>query len=169
MMADQLQTRILSHLKSERYRPEKPRRLAQQLNLTGEQEYHSFRDALRELMHAGRVVLGAGGAVMLPGQSTGGDVFVGTYRQNKRGFGFVVPTDPGSREDLFIPEGENAGALNGDHVRARITNREQRDGKTMYRGRVTEIIQRSQNKFVGTLAKQARDWVVLPDGNTLSA
>src|SRR4051794_9355584 len=168
MMADQLQTRILSHLKSERYRPEKPRRLAQQLNLTGEQEYHSFRDALRELMHAGRVVLGAGGAVMLPGQSTAGDAFVGTYRQNKRGFGFVVPTDPTSREDLFIPEGENAGALTGDQVRAKITNREHREGKVMYRGRIIEILQRSQNRFVGPLVKRHNDWVVLPDGNTLT-
>ena len=107
-------------------------------------------------MHAGRVVLGAGGAVMLPGQSTAGDVFVGTYRQNKRGFGFVVPTDPTSREDLFIPEGENAGAITGDIVRAKITNREHREGKTMYSGRIIEILQRSQNRFVGSLVKRHR-------------
>lgn len=168
-MAEQLKQQILSHLKSERYQPTKPRRLAQQLNVAAsEEDYHAFRNSLRELMHAGRVVLGAGGAVVLPGQSQNRDEFLGTYRHNKRGFGFVVPTDPTSREDLFIPEGENAGALSGDTVRAKITNREHREGKVMYRGRVVEIIQRSQNKFVGTLAKSAGQWVVLPDGNTLT-
>ena len=57
-------------------------------------------------------------------------------------------------EDLFIPEGENGGAITGDIVRAKITNREQRDGKAMYRGRIIEIITRSQKRFVGTLVKQ---------------
>src|SRR5688500_15122915 len=167
-MADQLQSRILSHIKSDEYRPKKPRVLARELDLHEEEDYHAFRDALRELMHAGRVVLGAGGNVVVPTRLQPRDEFTGTFRQNRRGFGFVVPTDPGSREDLFIPEGENSGAITGDTVRAKITNREHREGKVMYRGRITEILQRSQNRFVGTLAKNAGDWVVLPDGNTLT-
>ncbi len=156
-MAEQLHTRILSHLQSDRYRnrPQNPSGLADQLNLREEHEVHAFRDALRELMHANRVVLGAGGAILLPGQSTTRDEFVGTYRQNKRGFGFVIPTDPASHEDLFIPEGENVNALTGDIVRASITNREQRDGKVMYRGRITEVIERSQEQ-VRRHAGQAR-------------
>ncbi|MDP9174409.1 MAG: ribonuclease R [Planctomycetota bacterium] len=165
-MSEQLHTQILSHLKSERYRPVKPRSLAKEMKLANENEYHAFRDALRELMHGGRVVLGAGGSIMLPTQNAlapGG--IVGTYRHNKRGFGFVVPTDPAGHEDLFIPEGENGGAITGDVVRAKITNREQRDGKTMFRGRIIDIITRSQKRFVGTLAKQHGVWMVLPDGN----
>jgi exoribonuclease R len=85
-------------------------------------------------MHAGRVVVGGSGTLMVPGQSTSRNSFTGTYRHNKRGFGFVVPTDPGSREDLFIPEGENNGAMNGDQVRAELTTSERRDGKVMSRG-----------------------------------
>ena len=168
-MPEQLHTRILTHLQSDRYRnrPQNQTGLADQLNLREEQDVHAFRDALRELMHANRVVLGAGGAILLPGQSTSRDEFVGTFRQNKRGFGFVIPTDPASHEDLFIPEGENINALTGDIVRARITNREQRDGKVMYRGRITEVIERSKNKFVGTLIKTGNQWTVMPDGNSL--
>src|SRR5437773_10371367 len=93
-------------------------------------------------MHAGRVVLGSRGAVMVPNQAqkTGParDEFVGTYRHNKRGFGFVVHTDPATREDLYIPPGENGGAIDGDVVRAKITRRGQRDGKAHYAGRVNE-------------------------------
>jgi ribonuclease R len=168
-MSEQIDSKILSHLKSEQYRPLKPRHLAKELNLAREEHYHSFREALRELMHAGRVVLGAGGSIMLPTQAIRTDGIVGAYRQNKRGFGFVVPTDPAGHEDLFIPENENAGAITGDIVRAKITNREQRDGKVMYRGRVIEIITRSQKRFVGTLTKRHGEWVVLPDGNIFTA
>jgi len=167
-MSEQLSTKILSHLKSDRYRPVKPDHLAKELNLAEKQSLPSFREALRELMHTGRVVLGAGGSVMLPAQSLQSEGITGTYRQNRRGFGFVVPSDPDGHEDLFIPEGENAGAITGDIVRAKITNREQRDGKVMYRGRVMDIITRSQKRFVGTLTKQRTEWFVLPDGNVLT-
>src|ERR1700722_5483129 len=167
-MSEQLHSQILSHLKSERYRPIKPRRLAKELNLAHDEIYPSFREALRELMHAGRVVFGAGGSVILPAQNLTPQGIVGTYRQNRRGFGFVVPTDPDGHEDLFIPEGENGGAITGDVVRAKITNREQREGKVMYRGRVMDIITRSQKQFVGTLIKQKAQWLVLPDGNVFT-
>ncbi|HTW95399.1 MAG TPA: ribonuclease R [Tepidisphaeraceae bacterium] len=168
-MQEHLHTKILTHLKSGQYRPARPRKLARELNLAQEHDYGAFRDALKELMHEGRVMLGAGGNVVLPSSKQSNDVFTGTYRQNKRGFGFVIPTDPEGHEDLFIPEGENGGAITGDVVRAKITNREQRDGKIMYRGRVIEIVSRSQKRFVGTLAKQHNQWLVLPDGNTLTA
>ncbi|MGA2440344.1 MAG: ribonuclease R [Tepidisphaeraceae bacterium] len=168
-MSEQLHSKILSHLKSGQYRPLKPRRLAREMNLAQDEVYPNFREALRELMHAGRVVLGAGGSIMLPAQDLQAEGIVGAYRQNRRGFGFVVPTDPDGHEDLFIAEGDNGGAITGDVVRAKITNREQRDGKVMFRGRVIEIITRSQKRFVGTLTKQHGQWLVLPDGNILTA
>ena len=36
------------------------------------------------------------------------------------------------------------------------------------RYRITEIIERSQKRFVGSLAKVAGEWLVMPDGNTLT-
>jgi ribonuclease R len=167
-MAEPLQTRILSHLRSDRYRPQPPRGLAKELQLAADEVYPSFRDALRELMHEGRVVLGAGGTIMLPGNQPARDVFTGTYRHNRRGFGFVVPTDPSEHEDLYIPEGHNAGAITGDIVRAKITSRGQRDGKTIYSGRITEIIERTQKRFVGTLVRKGNEWSVMPDGNAFT-
>jgi ribonuclease R len=168
IMSEQIKNQILMRLKSEAYRPQRPRGLARELQLQEESEYHAFRDALRELMHAGRVVLGSRGAIMLPTQKAGRDEFLGTYRHNRRGFGFVVPTDPSGREDLYIPQGENGGAINGDIVRAKITSRGQRDGRTLYTGRVTEIVERKHFRFAGTLAKHAGEWMVLPDGNAFT-
>lgn len=165
-MVEQIKNQILSRIKSENYRPQKPRRLAKELRLTSEESYGAFREALRELMHEGRVVVGQGGVVVMPTERTSRDEFTGTYRHNKRGFGFVVPLDPSSHEDLFIPPGENNGAITGDVVRAKITSRGQRDGKTMYTGRITEIVERKNKRFVGSLAKIHGQWVVQPDGNT---
>ena len=114
-------------------------------------------------------MLGAGGTIVLPASSSRRDEFIGTYRHNQRGFGFVVPTDPGSHEDLFIPEGQNGGAITGDIVRAKITSRGMRDGKAMYSGRITEIIA-AHAEAIRRHAGQARatQWMVLPDGNALT-
>jgi|GEM_PF-6194032 len=49
-MPDPLETRILSHLKSDRYSPKRPKALAQDLNVEQEGTYHNFRGALRDLM-----------------------------------------------------------------------------------------------------------------------
>src|ERR1700722_20038840 len=137
-MSDPLQTRILEHLKSTGYRPKRAQHLARDLNLHEEGKYHAFRDALRDLMHQGRVMLGAGGNLLLPAAQGSGsrDEFTGVYRHNQRGFGFVVPTDPGSKQDLFIPEGDNGGAMTGDIVRAKITNSRDQGGKQLSRGRI---------------------------------
>jgi ribonuclease R len=167
-MAEPIQKRILSHLKSERYRPQPPEGVAREMNLEGQESFHAFRDALKELMHEGRVVSGAGGTIVVPNQQQARDEFTGTYRHNRRGFGFVVPTDPSAHEDLYIPEGQNGGAITGDIVRAKITSQGQRDGKTIYSGRITEIIERTQKRFVGTLMKKGNEWTVLPDGNAFT-
>jgi ribonuclease R len=166
MSEDQIKSKILSHVKSERYQPKQPRRLAKELEVASDQEYPSFREALRDLMHEGRVVLGQGGTVIVPTERTSRDEFTGTYRHNRRGFGFVIPLDPGAREDLYIPQGDNNGAMTGDVVRAKITSRGQRDGRTLYTGRITEIVERKNKRFAGTLARESGQWIVYPDGNT---
>jgi ribonuclease R len=166
-MPENIQSKILSHLQSDQYRPQPPGSLARELSVADE-EYPSFRHALRDLMHAGRVVLGASGAVVLPGSKVSKDELLGSYRHNRRGFGFVVPSDPGSHEDLFIPPGDNNGAMTGDIVRARFTSRGERDGRTLYTGKVIEVVERTNKRFVGSLVKDAAKWVVLPDGNALT-
>jgi ribonuclease R len=168
-MSEQLKNKIIEHLKSEDYRPQQPRKLARELEVHQEENYHEFRDALRALMDQGRVVLGAGGNILLPSDQPRRDEFVGTYRAKKGGFGFVVPTDPTAHEDLYIPKGESNGAISGDMVRAKVTNRRTGgEGRTLMEGRITEIIERGQKRFVGSLVKQHGEWMVLPDGNTLT-
>ena len=166
-MEDPIHDKILTRLKSTDYRPQRPRGLAKELALAGDEHYPSFRDALRQLMREGHVVLGSAGTIMLPGAGAR-DEFVGSYRHNRRGFGFVVPNDPSAHEDLFIGEGQNGGAITGDVVRAKIVGRGQKGGKTIYNGRIVDILQRTQKRFVGSLIKQGTEWLVMPDGNTFT-
>lgn len=168
-MSESIQSRIVSHLKSQQYQPAKPRDLAHELELNAEDSYPAFREALRALMDQGRVVLGQRGCLVLPGSHAKSDEFIGTYSHNRRGFGFVSPSDPTAKEDLFIPPGDNNGALNGDKVRATIASRGERDGKALYSGKVVEVLERGNSRFVGELTKVQNRWYVLPDGNGLTA
>src|SRR5438552_14481582 len=144
MAEKQIESKIMNYLQSPRGRPLRPRKLARELEV-GEEEYHSFRTALRDLMRQGRVVLGGGGSIVLPTQKQSSGAIVGVYRHNRKGFGFVVPRDPAGHEDLYIPPGENGTAISGDVVSAKITNqRRGAEGKTLFEGRVMEILERTQ-------------------------
>lgn len=170
--SEDLQARIIEHLSSAQYRPLKPSGLARALELDEATDVDAFRQALKFLMQSGQIVRGVNNSLMLQAKPKGRDAsrnqFTGTYRHNKRGFGFVVPLEAGEQDDLFIPEGQNGGALTGDTVRAAIVNRETRDGKPFNRGRIIEILERGQKRFVGSLSKTNGQWIVYPDGNTLT-
>ena len=153
MAEPDLQRKILEHVASEGYQPQRPRQLAKALALAGEGHYGTFRSALRDLMDEGRVAHGSSGAIVLPSSRVGDNELLGNYRHNRKGFGFVVPTDPQGHEDLFIPPGQNGGAMTGDVVRAKIIPRGKRDGRAMYEGRVLEVLERTHTRFVGTVSR----------------
>lgn len=155
---------IMKFLASREYQPLKPRQLARQLGVT-EAEYGTFRDAVKQLRDGGRIVLGAQDALTLPEMGTS---VVGIYRANPRGFGFVVPETPNSHGDLFIPPGGSGGALTGDRVVAKAVQQGKRDGQTVFRGQIVQILQRGNSRFVGTLALSEGTWFVMPDGSSLT-
>jgi ribonuclease R len=155
--------RILSFIKAKDYRPKKVRELAEAMGI-GLEEMGDFHDACRAMMRTGRIVLGAKNAVMLPARS---DRVVGTFRLNPRGFGFVVPSTPSDHGDLFVPPGSTGGAITGDTVSAKVLKKGKRSGKMIFEGRISDILQRGQSRFVGELRSGFNRWFVVPDGNTL--
>ncbi len=163
-MSEQYVEAILKFLSSREYQPLKPRQLARQMGVA-EADYGTFRDAVKRLRDAGRVVLGVKNALMLPEM---GSSVVGVYRANPRGFGFVVPETPNRHGDLFIPPEAGGGALTGDHVVARVRKRGKRGGEMVYRGEVVQIIKRGDSRFVGTLERSEGTWFVVPDGTAMT-
>jgi len=159
-MVDVYKERILQHLKHGDYRPVKPAQLAKALGVRSA-DYDGFEAAFEQLRQAGRVVMGARNLVSLPAMS---GRIIGTFRANPRGFGFVSPLEANSHGDLFIAPGRTADAMTGDVVVARVLSRGGRGKEGRCRGRIVEILERGENRFVGTLAKHAEGWIVEPDG-----
>ncbi len=154
---------ILKYLADRSYQPLKPRQLARQMGIA-EEEYGTFREAVKVLRDTGRIVLGAKDALMLPEISSR---ITGFYRPNARGFGFLVPETPNAHGDLFIPEGSSGGAMAGDLVQARVLQTRRAEGKRLV-GQIVQIVRRASNRFVGTLERAKGAHFVLPDGRLMA-
>lgn len=159
-MSETFKERIIKLLKHPDYAPLKLTQLAKALGVSSE-DYPQFKAAFEELRRAGRVVIGARDLVSLP--PLAGRI-IGTFRANPKGFGFVIPLEPTSHGDLFIPPSATAEVMSGDIVAAKVVKKGKRAGQMRYSGKVVEILERAQNKFVGTLMKQAEGWMVQPEG-----
>jgi len=159
-MAEIFKERIIKLLKHSDYAPLKLGQLAKALGVSSE-DYPQFKEAFDQLRQVGHVVIGARNLVSLP--SLSGQI-VGTFRANPKGFGFITPREPNSHGDLFIPPSATADAMTGDIVIAKVKREGKRGGQMRYSGEVIEVLERAQNRFVGTLLKHPETWIVQPDG-----
>ncbi len=164
-MPEIFKKRIVKLLKRRDYAPLKLAQLAKVLNVSQE-DYPQFKLAFEELRRAGHVVMGAKSLVSLVPMS---GRITGTFRANPKGFGFVIPLEPSSHGDLFVPPDATAEAMTGDIVLAKVVKKGKRAGPGApgrYSGQVVEILQRAQNRFVGTLQQTNEGWIVQPDGTS---
>jgi len=159
-MPEIFKKRIVKLLRHTDYTPVKLAQLARRLGVSSE-DYPQFKSAFEELRRAGRVVVGAGNIVTLPSMTSR---IVGTFRANPKGFGFIIPLESNSHGDLFIPPDATADAMNGDMVVAQVKKKGKRAGQIRYTGEIIQVLERAQNKFVGTLLKHPDGWIVQPDG-----
>ena len=95
------------------------------------------------------------------------DLLTGTIQFHPKGFAFVTPAE-GEGPDLRIDAEDTATALHGDLVVARIqrpsfSGRGRKMEPERPRGRVIRILERRNDKIVGTLQKTARFFIVIPD------
>ena len=163
---------IINFLSDQEGAPMRVADLAERLGVPPE-DRQEFEQAVEQLAAAGRVVwgVGQGRVIALPPM---GNRVMGIYKQTSRGFGFVIPDEINAHGDLFIPPNENADAVTGDYVVAKVVVRDKYDqrggssgggGKRAISGRIIEILKRGTQRAVGTLALQNGHYVVLPDGN----
>ncbi len=161
-MPEIFKNQIIKLLKHTDYEPLKLAQLAKTLDVSSD-DYQEFKDAFDQLRQAGHVVVGARNLVSLP--ALAGQI-VGTFRANPRGFGFIIPLEPNSHGDLFIPPTAKADAMTGDIVIAKVKRQGKRGGEMRYTGEIIEVLERAQNRFVGTLVKHPEAWLVQPDGKS---
>ncbi len=165
-MSDRYTSTILRHIADSRYEPRTLRQLAKDLGVE-DSEFEQFKAAAEALLEDGGVILGSADTIALPPP---GKEMVGVFRAHEKGFGFLQPDQLTQHGDLFIPPGATRDAMNGDRVRAKVIHEKRRagTGKSPFVGRIIEVLQRSDQQYVGTLLKRGKLHVVQVDGRLMS-
>lgn len=166
--------RLLTHLAHDDYVPTSIESLADILGYAD--ELPEFRKSVEDLAADGFLEINKTGNVRLVSvwdiaQRDGGFV-EGTFSRARKGFGFVKLDQPAREGDLYVPARSTGDAMTGDIVRARVKE-DKRGGRgasfgSGYVGEITEIIERKQSAFTGTVERRGNDWIVLPDGKTIT-
>lgn len=84
----------------------------------------------------------------------------GAIQGHAKGFAFVIPENP-EIPDVFISKENMNGAMNGDKVIARLTDREHKGKKK--EGEVIRILSRANGRVVGTYEASRHFGFVVPD------
>ncbi len=116
-----------------------------------------FHALLNELETEGTIVRTRHGRYGIPERM---NLVVGTFHGHERGFGFVVPLQPGA-EHIFIAPDAMGGALHGDRVVARKSGRPV--GGRSLEGEVIRVLARANQRIVGTLDREGGLGFVVPD------
>ncbi len=161
-MPARFQNRILEHLSHKGYRPSLPKVIAKELRVDQDLK-NVFKEAVEQAVEEGLIEIGRDGCIRLPVLP---DELIGKFRSNKRGFGFVKPSQKYREGDVYIPRGGEGDAITGDIVRVSISRSGKWKGKGAA-GRIIDVIERAKHDFVGTLMKQGKQWLAKPDGTEL--
>ena len=86
--------------------------------------------------------------------------FVGIFRANEKGFGFVEFPEE-EKEDIFVPAQFVGNALNGDTVEIKIV-KEKSEGKRA-EAKILKVLKREKETVVGTFQKSRNFGFVVPD------
>ena len=134
--------------------PLKPKDLARELGV-GTKVYSSFKDVLAVLEGDGRVYRVKGGRYAVPEKI---NLVVGRLSLIRSGDGFVAH-ERGKSQDVYVPFGDLASAMNGDQVVARIEGRPR--GRNPV-GRIIKVLERAHPRIVGTYRRTRHLGYVVP-------
>lgn len=163
-----LQERIMKYMQNCAKKPMSQEQLLTVLNLHDE-EIRELVPALEELERKNLLIQNRSGLFGLPGHM---NLVIGRMSITSKGFGFVIP-DSGNEagkakvDDVFIPAGMLGTAMNNDKVLVRITMEKGYLNKTR-EGEVIRILERANNRVVGTFESSRTFGFVVPDDNRLT-
>ncbi len=147
---------LLKFLKEEAERPMMDMDLFHYFELEPH-ESGEFYNMLSELEDNGDIIKTKKNKVAVPLKM---DIYVGKIQTTQKGFGFLI-AENNVMDDVFIPAGALAGAMNGDRVFVKIVNRSGAGRKN--EGEVIKIIKRANEKIVGTFEANESFGFVVPD------
>ncbi len=143
---------LLEHLRRPEYEPIALREILAQLEVPREQR-PVFRRVVRSLLREGDLVSVGGHRLAAASRAT----VRGRLHLHPRGFGFVVPEEPG--KDVFIPPRKLGGAFHGDAVEVRVTGA---DSEGRSEGEIVQVVERGRRRVQGLFLSRDRGGVVQP-------
>ena len=157
---EELQTRLLSFMKEESYKPLTVQEIQESLGIEGAAEFKELVKMLVQLEQKGEIVRSRTNRYGVPERM---NLVRGKFIGHAKGFGFVTPETDGM-DDIFIPPPEVNGAMNGDIVLVRVSKGDYGDRRE---GSIIRIAERKTTKVVGTYQDNRGFGFVIPDDKKL--
>lgn len=151
--------RILKFMEDKAYRPLTFKELMTELEIASDQK-RILEKLLQNLISEGIIYKNSKGRYGLPEKM---DLVVGRIEGNRKGFGFLIPEDPG-RDDVYINRENLNGAMHNDRVFVRVLPNDsgKREG-----GEVIKILERANTRIVGNFDKDHYFGFVIPDNKRI--
>ena len=159
-----LKERIIAYMRNEAYKPLTEEDLGEAMGLTDE-ELVDFPIALEELEQEGAIIRNRSDLYGVPSRM---HLVVGRISMTAKGFGFIIPDVRENEEetDVFVPAGALGTAMHGDRVVARVAP-PQEEGRSR-EGEIIRILERANEKIVGTFERSKTFGFVTPDNTKLT-
>ncbi|QSX08218.1 ribonuclease R [Alkalibacter rhizosphaerae] len=151
---------ILAVLQSDTYKPMSFKDLLNHMEVKSKRDRNEFKKIVDRMLSQGDVVKNKKGRYMIPPKDT---YVKGTLQGHAKGFGFVIPEDAISGNDIFISANNLNGALDKDKVLVKVIKKtDKRD-----EGEIFQVLERGHQKIVGTYEKSRNFGFVIPDNDKL--
>jgi ribonuclease R len=162
-----LENRVLDWMSRPEYRPAKAKAVARQMEI-GQEDYPRFREAVRALLRAGRLVFGGNRSLRTPAPEPPRAGSRGVLARDAAGR-FVVRAGP-SGPVVRFRAADLGEARPGDTVIYRVIRRRSpaTDDPAAMWGRVDAVVSRASSRMVGTLFLRDGQPRVRLDGTTLA-
>jgi ribonuclease R len=129
----------------------------------GEEEQEAFTALLDKMEEDGDIVKTRAERYGVPERF---NLVRGTLQGSTKGFGFVIPDQPG-KPDIYIHLNDMNGAMDGDLVLARI--HKGKSGDRRPEGEIVRILKRKLDKIVGTFTRLSSHFgFVIPDNKRIA-
>lgn len=152
---------ILTYMKDEAYKPLTVKELEEEFQIEGSENFKDFVKALVVMEEKGLIVRTRSNRYGVPEKM---NLVRGSLSGNAKGFGFLLPDEPGM-DDIFIPPHEMNGAMHGDKVLVRVSST---TGGTRREGAVVRILERGNAEVVGTYSESKYFGFVIPDDKKIA-